>query len=231
MTAKPLIIFGAGEIAEVAAFYFGHDGGHNNGGRPVAAFTIDDDRVGAATFAGLPVVPLSEVATRFPASGYDAFVGVGYAKINALRQTKCLALQAQGYRLASYVSTRATVFPSSTGGTTWGWNAFILEDNTVQPFVKIGNGVTLWSGNHIGHHAVIGDFAFVSSHVVISGGVTIGERTFIGVNSTLNDHITVGQRCVIGSGCLITKDVADEGVLTAEPAKLSPVPSRRLKGF
>ena len=152
---------------------------------------------------------------------------MGYSKINALRQTKCAQVQAKGYELASYISTRATVLPNAT----WGWNALILEDNTIQPFVHIGNGVTLWSGNHVGHHATIGDFAFISSHVVISGGVKIGERTFIGVNSTLNDHISIGARCVIGSGCLITKDVADEGVLTAEPAKLSPVPSRRLQGF
>ena len=135
--------------------------------------------------------------------------------------------RAKGYRLASYVSSHATVF----GNVVSGWNCFILEDNTVQPFVRIGNGVTLWSGNHIGHHAAIGDFVFISSHVVISGGVMVGERTFIGVNSTTNDHISIGARCVIGSGSLITKDLADESVVSAEPAKLSPVPSRRLKGF
>jgi sugar O-acyltransferase (sialic acid O-acetyltransferase NeuD family) len=222
MTKRPLVLFGTGEIAEVAAFYFGHDGG-----REIAAFTVDDDRVTAASINGLPVVPLTDLEQRFPASDYDAFVAVGYSKINAVRQTKCNDLRVKGYALASYVSSRATVFPTAA----WGWNAFILEDNTVQPFVRIGNGVTLWSGNHIGHHASIGDFAFISSHVVISGGVKIGERTFIGVNSTLNDHITIGARCVIGSGCLVTKDVCDEGVMTAEPAKLSPVPSRRLKGF
>jgi len=97
--------------------------------------------------------------------------------------------------------------------------------------VTIGNGVTLWSGNHIGHHARVGDFAFISSHVVVSGGVKVGERTFIGVNSTINDHITIGQRCVIGSASLVTKDLADESVVSAEAARLSPVPSRRLKGF
>lgn len=222
MSQLPLVVFGAGEIAEVAAFYFGFDGG-----RSVAAFAVDDEYASDARFAGLPLVAVSQVAKDFPPDRYDAFVGVGYSKVNGLRQTKCTALREQGYELASYVSPRATVFPNCS----FGWNAFVLEDNTVQPFVKIGNGVTLWSGNHIGHHATIGDFAFISSHVVVSGGVSVGSRTFIGVNSTLNDHITVGERCVIGSGCLISKDVQDEGVMTAEPAKLSPVPSRRLKGF
>ena len=40
--------------------------------------------------------------------------------------------------------------------------------------------MTLWSGNHIGHHSVIEDNVFVSSHVVISGGVTIGDGCFLG---------------------------------------------------
>jgi sugar O-acyltransferase (sialic acid O-acetyltransferase NeuD family) len=222
MAANPLIIFGAGEIADVANFYFNHDGNRN-----VDSFIVDDDYVRGDIFSGKPVVALSEVLGRFPPASFDAFVAVGYSKINALRQAKCELLIDMGYQLASYVSPQATILPNAT----WGWNCFILEDNTIQPFVKIGNGVTLWSGNHIGHHAQIDDFAFVSSHVVVSGGVSIGSRTFIGVNSTLNDHITIGQRCIIASGCLVTRDVPDEGVLTMTPAVLSPVPSRRLKGF
>lgn len=219
---RPVVIFGAGELAEVASFYFGTDSP-----RDVAAFTVDGDHIGADSFHGRPVVPFEDVAARFPPSEYDGFVAVGYSGLNRLRMEKCLAFRAKGFDLASYVSTRATTF----GDLDIGWNVFLLEDNTIQPFVAIGNGVTLWSGNHVGHHARIGDFAFISSHVVISGGVEVGARTFMGVNATTNDHITIGERCVIGSGALITRDVADEGVLSAEPAKLAKVPSSRLRGI
>lgn len=222
MTDKPLIIFGSGELAEVANYYFTTDSR-----RRVAAFTIDKDHITSPTFLGRPVVPFDDLTEALPPSDYDLFVAVGYSQINGLRQAKCLAGAALGYTLASYVSSRATVFANVRHG----WNCFILENNTVQPFVRIGNGVTLWSGNHIGHHASIGDFAFISSHVVISGGVSVGERTFIGVNATTNDHISIGQRCVIGSASLVTKDLADESVIVAEPATLSRVPSRRLKAF
>lgn len=222
MTDKPLIVFGAGELAEVAAYYFTKDTG-----RRVEAFTVDGGHLKEGTFAGRPVIAFEEVDARFSPASHDLFVAVGYSRINALRQEKCEAARGKGYGLASYVSSRATMFDNVV----YGWNCFILEDNTVQPFSRIGNGVTLWSGNHIGHHAVIGDFAFISSHVVISGGVKVGARTFIGVNSTTNDHIVIGERCVIGSASLVAKDLADESVVTSEPAKLSPVPSRRLKGF
>ena len=99
------------------------------------------------------------------------FVALSYAKLNAVRKEKYLAAKALGYRLASYVSPRATVLNDGRIGD----NCFILEDNTIQPFVTIGNNVTLWSGNHIGHHSTIRDHCFIASHVVVSGGVEIGE--------------------------------------------------------
>lgn len=222
MTERPLVVFGAGELAEVAAYYFEAESGSR-----IVAFTVDGAHLKESAFLGRPVVPLEEVATHYEIGEHDFFVAVGYSKVNGLREQKCEAALALGYRLTSYISPRANIARNAT----YGWNCFILEDNTIQPFVSIGNGVTLWSGNHLGHHAVIGDFAFVSSHVVISGGVKVGARSFIGVNATLNDHIAIGARCVIGSAALVVRDVADEGVVTAEPGKLSAVPSRRLRGF
>jgi len=220
--SRQLVIFGAGELAEIAGWYFA-----NQSDRAPAAFTVDGAHLKGDRFAGAPVVPFEEIAQRYPTSEYDLFVAVGYKRVNGLRQDKVRAALEQGYHLASFISPRATVL----GKPAIGANAFILEDNTIQPFVRIGTGVTLWSGNHIGHHASIGDFCFVSSHVVVSGGVSLGERSFVGVNATLNDHIAIGPRCVIGSGAIVTGDLAEESVMTAEPAKLSPVPSRRLRNF
>ena len=105
------------------------------------------------------------IEAHHPPAEFDLFVAVGYSRVNGLRELKCLAARAKGYELASYVSPRASV----VGNAEIGWNAFVLEDNTIQPFETIGNGVTLWSGNHIGHHARVGDFAFICSHVLVSG--------------------------------------------------------------
>lgn len=96
----------------------------------------------------------------------------------------------------SYLSSRATVFP----GFELKENCFILEDNMIQPFARIGTNVTLWSGNHIGHHSIIEDDA---SHAVISGGARIGQGSFVGVNVTIRDHVTVGRKCVPGASALI----------------------------
>jgi sugar O-acyltransferase (sialic acid O-acetyltransferase NeuD family) len=131
-----------------------------------------------------------------------------------------------GYKLASYISSRATVLNEGRIGE----NCFIFEDNTIQPFVTIGNNVTLWSGNHIGHHSVIHDHTFIASHAVISGGVEIGEQCFVGVNVTLRDHIKIGDRCVVGAGALLLADAAPEGVYSGTATERSKVPSTRLRG-
>jgi sugar O-acyltransferase (sialic acid O-acetyltransferase NeuD family) len=215
-----IVIFGAGDIAELAHFYFTHDSDHR-----VVAFAVDAAFLTQESLCGLPVVAFEELPARFPAAGHDAFVALSYAKLNQIRADKCAAMKAAGYRLLSYVSSRATTFADFRAGE----NCFILEDNTIQPHVRIADNVTLWSGNHIGHHSTIEDNVFVSSHVVISGGVTVGEGSFLGVNSTIRDHVKIGRRCVIGAGALIVGDAEDESVYTAPAAEKSPVPSRRLR--
>ena len=218
---RPLVIFGAGEIAQLAHYYFHHDSNYR-----VVAFTVDDEYVSNDLFEGLPLLPFSELGQAFPVDACEVFVALSYAKINILRQQKYLAVKSRGYKLASYVSSRASVLNKIIGD-----NCFILEDNTIQPYVCIGNNVTLWSGNHIGHHSIIGDHCFISSHVVISGGVQVGERCFIGVNSTLRDHIKVGENCVIGAGSLLLSDAEPGGVYMSDTTIRSQVPSSRLRGI
>ncbi|MBX3611689.1 MAG: acetyltransferase [Hydrogenophaga sp.] len=220
MSSSDLIIFGAGDIAQLAAFYFRRDSTL----RP-KAFTVDGAYVKEDHFEGLPVVPFEEVAARYPAAGHQCFIALSYSALNGVRRSKYEACKALGYPIASYVSSRASVLSEEPIGE----NAFILEDNTIQPFVRIGHNVTLWSGNHIGHHSVIRDHVFMASQVVVSGGVDIGEQCFIGVNATLRDHITIGARCVVGAGALLLADAEPEGVYIGQATERSRVPSTRLR--
>lgn len=219
---RELVIFGAGDIAALASVYFSEDTP-----RRIAAFTVDAAYRRAESFMDRPLVAFEELPARYPPDRYDLFVALSYAKLNRLRAEKCAAARALGYRLASYVSSRATVF----GDLAHGDNCFILEDNTIQPFVRIGNNVTFWSGNHIGHHSVIEDDVFIASHAVVSGGVRIGQGCFIGVNATLRDHITLGPRCVVGAGALLLADAEAEGVYMGAATERARVPSSRLRGI
>jgi sugar O-acyltransferase (sialic acid O-acetyltransferase NeuD family) len=217
---KKLVIFGSGDIAQLAHRYFCTDSAYE-----VVGFTVDAAYTQAPEFSGLPLVPFDQLETRFPPSEHALFVALSYSKLNAVRKEKYLVGKAMGYEFASYVSSRATMLNDGIVGE----NCFILEDNTVQPFVRIGNNVTLWSGNHIGHHSILMDHSFVASQVVISGGVEVGEQCFIGVNATLRDHIRIGARCVVGAGALMLTDAEADGVYIGAATERSRVPSSRLK--
>lgn len=215
-----MIVFGSSEIGQLAHYYFTNDSNYE-----IVAFTLDREFITEETFCGRPVVPFEKVAELYPPESHDFFVALGYSRVNAVRKEKYFAAKALGYRLTSYISSSATVLNQGQIGE----NCFIFEDNTIQPFVKIGNNVTLWSGNHIGHHTTIHDHTFITSHVVISGGVEIGEQTFIGVNATLRDRIKVGARCVLGAGTLLLSDAEPEGLYIGNPTQRSDFPSTKLK--
>ena len=219
---KQLVIFGTGDIAQLAHFYFSSDSNYE-----VKAFSVDAAYIDIATptFCGLPVIAFADVAKHYPPENHDFFVALSYTKLNAVRKEKYLAAKALGYRLASYISTRATLLNDGRIGE----NCFVLEDNTIQPFATVGNNVTLWSGNHVGHHSQIKDHTFIASHVVISGGVEIGEQCFIGVNVSIRDHIKVGDKCVVGAGALLLADAEPEGVYIGTATERSRVPSTRLR--
>lgn len=217
---KPLVIFGTGDIAQLAHFYFSRESDYD-----VAAFTVDRAYLPDGLFCGQPVIAFDSLTEHYPPITYDLFVALSYAQLNAVRRDKYLAAKALGYSLASFISPRASLLNDGQIGD----NCFIFEDNTIQPFVRIGNNVTLWSGNHIGHHSVIKDHCFIASHVVVSGGVEIGEQCFIGVNATLRDHIKIGDRCVIGAGALLLADAAAEGVYIGNATERARVPSTRLR--
>ena len=217
---KDVVIFGTENMAELAAYYLTRDAG-----RHLAGFTVDAAYIRESSWNGHPVVAWEKLEQRFSPEITDVFVAVGYSKLNKLRRDKVAEARAKGYGIASYVSSRATTFDDFVPRP----NQFILEDNTIQPLTRIGENVTLWSGNHIGHHSTIAEDTFISSHVVVSGGVTIGPRCFIGVNVAIRDRVTIGADCIIGAGSLILSDIPDGSVLSPRATEISKVPSHRLR--
>ncbi|MBX9570447.1 MAG: acetyltransferase [Candidatus Obscuribacterales bacterium] len=217
---KDLVIFGNKDIAELALFYFSKDSQF----RPVA-FTVDNEFITGEDLFGLPQVPFEQVQDHFSPDTHSMFVALSYTQLNQLRRAKCNQSVEKGYSLATYVSSKASVWDRNQIG----HNGFILENVVVQPFAQIRNNVTIWSGTHIGHHTVIEEDCFITSQVVVSGGVTVGQGSFIGVNATLRDHISIGERCVIGAGAWISASIESEGVYITKASERSNIPSSKLR--
>lgn len=216
--AQPFIILGAGDFAQVAAYYL------KKAGHKVEVFVVDDARYKTAPQidgTNVVVAPMEEIHRHFPPRMFNAVVAIGYSKLNANRVKKAEHLAALGYDLPAVVDMDCRNYG------TIGRGAHVFENSSIQPFTEIGDYCVLWSSNHVGHHSKIGRGTFVTSHVVISGRVTIGERCFLGVNSTITDGVTIGNRCIVQAGCVVDKDLPDDSVFTREG--LSKVPSNRVR--
>lgn len=203
-----LILFGTGDIAQIANYYFDIDSEHE-----VVAFTVNKQYIKNDSFENKPLMAFEEISKKFPPKEFKMFIAMSYAKMNKVRAEKFQQAKSMGYELVSYISSRCSYLSQFEPGE----NCFIFEDNTIQPFVKIGNNVTLWSGNHIGHHSEIKDDNFISSHVVLSGHCVIEPNCFIGVNSTIAHRVRIARETLVGAGAIITKDTVEKGVYV--PAK------------
>jgi sugar O-acyltransferase (sialic acid O-acetyltransferase NeuD family) len=213
--SKKLVIIGDSAFAEVAYEYFTHDSEY-----VVVGFAVEYEYRKNTELFGLPVVDFESIEKKYSPHDHWIYVALVYTQLNRARARLVESAKNKGYRLASYISSRAFIWNNvEIGG-----HCFIFEDNTVQPFVKLGNNVVLWSGNHIGHHSRIGDHVFVSSHVVISGFVEVGEYCFLGVNSTISNNISIARDCWIGPQVVITKNTEPGAFYKPapdEPAKIT----------
>jgi sugar O-acyltransferase (sialic acid O-acetyltransferase NeuD family) len=217
-----VVLFGSGDFARVARVYLDADSPHR-----VVAFTAHERYIESPELGGLPVVPFETLAESHPPDKNAMFVAIGFSGVNSTRRAMYEQCKAKGYELISYVNTKSTYWDELVLGD----NCFVFEENVIQPNVRIGNDVILWSGNHIGHDSTIEDHCFIASHVVISGNVTIGESSFVGVNATFRDGIKVAPRCVIGAGALIMKDTTDGGVYSVRGTEPLAKKSWELIGF
>ena len=202
MARKKVVIFGTKDLAALAKFYFERDSDYET-----VAFTADRTYCEGDSFQDLPLVAFEEVEKKFDPKTHLIFVPMTQAKMGFPRKEKYLQAKAKGYSFATYISSKATYY-----GTPVGENTFIFEDNTIQPFVEIGNNIVLWSGNHIGHSTKIADHVFLTSHVVISGHCVIEPHCFFGVNSTVRDYMHIAEGSLIAMNAVISKNTIPYGV-------------------
>ncbi|MDY3559068.1 acetyltransferase [Gemmata sp. JC673] len=216
---RKLILIGDSAFAEVAHEYFTHDSPYE-----VVAFAVERAFLTRTELFGKPVVPLEELPERYAPADHSFYAALVYTQLNRLRARLYRAAKEMGYRPASYVSPRAFVWRNVELGE----HCFVFENNVIQPFVKIGANVVLWSGNHIGHHSAIAEHCFISSHVVVSGFCTVGAHCFFGVNATLGNNVTVGADCLLGAGATVVKDVPADTLVRGTLSDLSkPISARR----
>ncbi len=197
---KKLLIFGDGEIAEQAFFYFSKQSEYK-------IFGFIADNPNQRKFKNLPLISTKELENDFTNDKYLIHVALSYRNLNQNRQDKFRYFNDRNYEFASFISDKSTIL---TDKKNLGRNLFILEEQSIQTGVKIGDNVMIWSNNHIGHNTVIASHTYISSNVTISGHCNIGERCFLGVNSCVADFITIGNDCFITMGSIINSNLKND---------------------
>jgi sugar O-acyltransferase (sialic acid O-acetyltransferase NeuD family) len=207
---KKLVIFGTGELAELANFYFTNDSDYD-----VIAFCVDKKYISSEEFLGKPLVDFDIVDKLYSPDKYDMFIAIGYSKLNSNRINFFIQAKNKGFFLASYVSSKNSMWDTLSVGQ----NTMIMENNTIMPFVKIGDNVLIWVGNIIAHHMIVEDHVTITSHCAIGGNVLIKSKSFIGLNSTLRNNIVVNEGCIVAASSNVTKTTEKGYLYMGNPAK------------
>ncbi|MBZ9993445.1 acetyltransferase [Mesorhizobium sp. BH1-1-4] len=216
-----VVIFGAGQLAEVAKAYFDKFSEDR-----VVGFTVDKGFLTQTEFKNLPVVAWEGLEERFPPGTVKLIGPLSYQRLNEFRRDRHREGRARGYDFARFIHPSAHNMAEMVGD-----NCFILENCTLQPFVRLGEGVIIWSNSHVGHHTTVDDFCFLSSQVGLASGVHIGTCCFIGGQVGVDNGITVGSGTYIESRAMIRRDLPPNSVVRHPFDLPKPYSSDRLKAM
>lgn len=214
-----IIIFGAGQIAEVAKTYIDAHGSDR-----VVGFTVDAAFKKGDTFRELPLIAWEDLERSYKPSKVKLLGPLSYRRMNELRRDRHREGHERGYEFTRFIHPASHIYTHDIGE-----NSFILENNVIQPFVRIGAGAMIWSGNHIGHHSVVGEHCFMASQVGLGGGTEVGSRCFLAGKVTIEAGVRVGEGCFLGSCALVKKDLPPDSVVPGPTYPVAPYPASRMK--
>ena len=210
---RPLVIFGNLASASMARHCIEHETGLR-----VAAFCVDAAYRTTDTFEDLPLLPFEELERWFPPVAARMVIPVGYQHINGLRRSRFENARQRGYTFITYVSPRASVWPTLKLGD----NTLVYDQAIIQPYAELGTNCIVRSGANISHHSVVEDHVFIGAGVTMGGKCRIGEQAFIGVGAVLVDQVTIAPRTFVGAGAVVIRDTEPDGVYVGNPARRLP---------
>ncbi len=210
---RNLIIYGAGETAEIAYELFLKDTDYN-----IVGFCVDDTISNSITigYDNKLIFPFSIALQDHYNDKTDFFIAISYTGLNIVRENIFEKLKLLNVNLTSYISKDSIISRTSEIGR----NCMIFEYNNIQHKCVVEDNVTLWSGNHIGHRSKIKKSSFLSSHICVAGYAEIGSRCMIGINASIADYKIVADDNFITMGSFIAKNTLSDSIYSGNPATL-----------
>tara|TARA_R110002012_G_scaffold106998_3_gene248612 strand:+ start:6394 stop:7041 length:648 start_codon:yes stop_codon:yes gene_type:complete len=203
------VIYGNGSVAELLLHYITKDSQDQ-----VVAFTVDKEFAHGSEFLGLPLCPFEQLENNYPTEKYHLLVAIGYSNMRN-RMTMFEKAKSKNYRLASYISTQASVDESATLGE----NSIVFPMVIIEPFSRIGDNNIFWSGCLICHHSEIDSHCFFASRSLVGGESKILQNCFLGFQSVVLQQLNIGAETLVAAGSLVTKHTQGSCQYRGTPAK------------
>ena len=216
---RNLVIFGDTQFAERLFKYIELEGQDK-----VIAFTQEKSFISKVELQGCPVIPFEELATID--TDFEIILGIGYSKMNQLKRKVYNLCVNNGYKVATYISSKAVVYTQDILD-----GCFIAPGAIVGPGCKLGRGNYLESAAALSHDNELGDFNFLSTNAVFGGFAKVEDNCFFGLHCTVRDSVSVASDSLVGSAANVLKSITCRGgVYVGNPArKLEDKDSKKTK--
>jgi sugar O-acyltransferase (sialic acid O-acetyltransferase NeuD family) len=216
MIRDELWIFGAGDLARLAKFFF-----EKELDKPVSGFIVDEEHL-----AGVPrdlgqVVTWQEYLERVPRGRGVVFPAIGYRSMRA-REAVFDRLEKSQQKICNLVCQSAKV----ASDVELGVGVFVMPGVVIEPGVVVGSNNVLWSNSTVCHDSMVGEHNFIAANAVIGGRAHIGSRCFFGFSSVVGQDVRVCSDVLLGATAFLKGSVEGPGVYLGSPAiKRFPIDS------
>ena len=191
---KNIIIYGASHFSKILKFYIDTDTNWN-----VVGFCDDNEQLLDSSFCGLHVYSYADLIKLN--LDFEILIGIGYSKMNSVREKVYKRCKSDGYKITSYIHSS-----SITNNSILGEGIVILENCIIGPFSKLCVNNLIWNNCNIGHDNEIGNFNMIAGSSSTCGFVRINNNCFIGNSSVIKEYVNIESNTLIGANCFINKN-------------------------
>lgn len=202
-----IVIFGTSEFSEYLYYTIKLEAD-----KEVLAFTLSKKYLKDRFFCDLPVIEFEDLPNLL-VDPFEILISVGYHDMNKGREKIYKQCKKLGYRVASFISTRAICDSKDIGE-----GCIVMPKAYVPPITSLGVCNVINVATILGHTSVIGDFNWFSGNVTMGGNVKVDNNCFIGMNCLIKNGIHVRSFALIGAYSFLNDNTLEGRFYSGNPA-------------